>query len=125
MNRAPQPYLLFIGFLLILVAVLVFERQLAAEQIRFLEKHGVMDSAYRNLRKGMTQEEVSHLISDPDEVYQMENDPDTVGMSWDDKDHVGSLHRFFGIEMFDAHSYMALHLNFDKNRRLISVYYGG
>ena len=123
MNRK----IIIISLLLVLVVALCFERLIVAEYIAFLEKDVRIEQAHRNLREGMKEWEVMSLTAGlpPDGVHELEGEDNVIRRVWAVKEHVGPLHKFFGIEARDEKSYMELHLDFDKEKRLIRIYYGG
>ena len=127
MNRYEIMCRILIGSFIFILVAIAFERTIAAEYIAFLERDIRIEQAHRNLKKGMAEWEVASLTSGlpPDDVYELEGEDKVIRKVWSVKEHVGPLHKFFGIEARDEKSYMQMHLDFDKDKRLIRIYYGG
>jgi hypothetical protein len=123
MNRT----IIIIGLLLVLIGGLFFERLIASEYITFLERDVRIEQAHRNLKEGMNEWEVMNLTIGlpPDGVYELDGEDNAIRRVWAVKEHIGLFHRLLGIEARDEKSYMELHLDFDKEKRLIRIYYGG
>ncbi len=121
MNRT-----IIIIFLVVIIVALFFERQITSEYTAFLERDIQIEQAQRNLKEGMNEWEVMNLlVFPPDSIYNQEDNGSMRVLRWAVKEHVGPFHKFFGIEARDEKSYMELHLDFDKEKRLSRIYYGG
>jgi hypothetical protein len=114
-------------FLAVLVLFLIVERLITAEYVAFLERDIRIEQAHRNLRIGMSEDEVMNLFTTlpPDGSFQVEGAPGHFEKSWVVENHVGTLHKLLGIEARDRKSYMELHLQFGPDKKLERIYYGG
>ena len=114
------------GFLIVLLVGLLIERKFAQEYISFLEYNMSLDSSVKVIKSGMTEEEVLRGLSNPpDEIYSNYDGDGHTGYVWTIKKHQGVLHDLLGIKIWDEKSFTELKLEFDKDKRLVEIYYGG
>ena len=126
MTKANELNRFIYGLLIIVLVGLMIERKFAQEYTSFLEYNMNLDSSVRVMKKGMTQEEVLRgLANPPDEIYSNYDEDGHTAYAWIIKKHQGTLHDLFRIKIWDEKSFTELKLEFDKDKKLVEIYYGG
>lgn len=110
---------------LLLIGLLI-ERKFAQEYINFLEYCNNLQYAAKQLQVGTPEKEVLVRISRAPDSTSIDYDAEGhFGYVWTPKNHQGFLHNLFGVRILDDKSFVELKLEFDKERTLTRIYYGG
>jgi hypothetical protein len=127
---------IFLSVIVLLVATILIQNQLHKEKEQILGRNFWIAYHFGDLKEGMSKEEVLKTLGFPPEdvskdlgiasyeIFTMEDG--TLRLHWSNYNAKGTLREFLGIKKEPKSSMdMDLHLDFDKDERLIRIYYGG
>lgn len=106
----------------LLVLLLLFERQLAAENSQYLEWTNRLVHGRNNLRLGMKETEISPLLpGPPDEVIVFSENTRLIEKKWIPERHYGRIYVTLGIKPCDAALGRGLRLRLDENGTVVEI----
>jgi len=109
-----------------LVVIMVLERLIVAEYIRFLEKDLRIQQSYSRLKVGMSEDAIRSVIDIPPDRIALDVDENgTKVLVWSSKEELRPLHNMLGLTVGDGKSTRDLFLDFNREGILLRIYYGG